>query len=60
MKEEVYNKYPLPQPGNINTQQVTQTATNSAAVAIVGYIIYKLFVAAATFECGGCGVLVTP
>ena len=28
--------------------------------AAVGYIIYKIIVGAATWQCGGCGVLVTP
>jgi len=28
--------------------------------AAVGYIIYKIAVGIATWECGGCGVLITP
>jgi hypothetical protein len=35
-------------------------AANTAALLTAGYVIYKIIVAAATWECGGCGALVTP
>jgi len=60
MKEDVYNKYPLPQPGNVNTQQVTRRVATGVTVATVLYVGYKITVAAITWECGGCGLLITP
>jgi RHS repeat-associated protein len=57
MKKRVYDKFPLPQPDWKNIQQ---TATKAATGTAVVYIIYKIIVAAATWECGGCGVLLTP
>ncbi len=37
-----------------------QTAVKVGTTIVVGYIIYKVVVAAATWECGGCGLLFTP
>jgi RHS repeat-associated protein len=38
----------------------TTVAIGTAATVTTGYVIYKIIVALATWECGGCGVLVTP
>ncbi|WP_430898081.1 NucA/NucB deoxyribonuclease domain-containing protein, partial [Paraflavitalea sp. sgz302555] len=40
----------------LNPQGIEQ-ASKTAAVAIVGYILLKVAVAALTWECGGCGVV---
>ncbi len=37
-----------------------KTVENAVTTAAVLYIIYKIGVGVATWECGGCGVLVTP
>ena len=44
---------------NINPQ-TAQTAVKAGTAAIVGYVIYKVVEAAATWECGGCGAWLTP
>ena len=56
MKKRVYDKYPLPQ----FDQNAAKKATQVATVAAAGYILYKAVVAALTWECFGCGVLLTP
>jgi RHS repeat-associated protein len=48
-----------PVPGR-RIEPIVQTTVNTAATVTAGYIIYKTIVAAATWECLGCGVLVTP
>jgi hypothetical protein len=37
-----------------------KTVENAVTTVAVLYIIYKIGVGVATWECGGCGVLVTP
>jgi len=51
------------EPGNVinmNKVSTARVAATTAGGAIAGYLIYKAVVAAATFECFGCGVFFTP
>ena len=55
----------LPPLSDLSTPPAGGLITPSTAVKVgtgigVGYLIYKLVVAAATWECFGCGVLLTP
>jgi RHS repeat-associated protein len=45
------NVYPIITPKNVAV---------GVGLAAVGYVIYKVVIAAATWECLGCGVLITP
>lgn len=49
-----------PDASSQSTKKIVNGAAKVGTGAAVGYIIYKIIVAAATWECGGCGVLVTP
>lgn len=48
------------EPIDWNIRDVRNTVAVGAATIGMGYIIYKLAVALATWECFGCGVLLTP
>lgn len=54
--------FPLPVPvGEDQTQRrVVQGVKTGVTVGAAAYVLYKLIVAGLTWECGGCGVLVTP
>ncbi len=48
-----------PVPGR-RIEPIVNATVGTAATLTTGYIIYKIIVAAATWECFGCGALVTP
>lgn len=62
VQKKVYDQYPLPpfDENGQSTHKIAETVTTGAAAVTTGYVIYKLVVAGLTWECFGCGVLVTP
>ena len=48
-----------PVPGR-RIEPFVKTTVNTAATLTAGYVIYKIIVGAATWECLGCGILLTP
>ena len=48
-----------PVPGR-RIEPIVKTTVNTAATLTAGYVIYKIIVGAATWECLGCGILLTP
>jgi len=51
---------PVPFPTGVRSNQTNRNVATGVGVGAVAYLLYKLGVAAATWECLGCGVLVTP
>jgi hypothetical protein len=51
---------PVPFPANVPSNQTKRNIETGVGMGIAAYLLYKLGVAAATWECGGCGVLITP
>jgi len=59
IKKRVYEKYPIPQP-KVNTSEVVKDVGKGATIGVGIYVLYKIVVAAVTWECLGCGAALTP
>ena len=46
---------PIPATPSMAPSKINQVTTNTAKAVVVGYILFKVLRAVATWECGGCG-----
>ena len=59
-KEPDAERQPVMSPFPVPSRETTRNVATGLGVGAAAYLLYKIAVGIATWECGGCGVLVTP